>query len=80
MKKLANVPLEDILDIVPDWCTHITVHACSPDEFLFESVDWYQAGAYGVLDGRRCHQECSGIEKYAMTVESLKQILKDDTA
>ncbi len=80
MKKLAGVPLKDLLDIVPSWCTHITVNVNDPDGCLFESNEYFQA----VLDGKlvqngKCEQSFLGdMCEYAKSVEHYKQVLKDD--
>ncbi len=80
MKKLAGVPLKDLLAIVPDWCTHITTNTNDPRGCLFESAGHFQTVEDGkVANNGKCEQfEYGDMCFHAVSVEHYKQILKDE--
>jgi hypothetical protein len=79
VKKLAGIPLIDMLALAPKWATHISVQANAPDTFIFESNEYYQAGYEGALDGSCMPQATLGdMCDFALPLSDIAQLIKDE--
>lgn len=43
VKTIGGLPLKQVLDMAPEWATHVSTHFTCPDTCIFESEEYFQA-------------------------------------
>lgn len=63
-RTIGGLPLKQVLDMAPEWATHVSTDARRPNTLIFESAEYYQAVMNETLLGK-CSQLDSGMQEDA---------------